>query len=103
MVEQAQSINPAEEASKRTLEQVRGCLERGEHFLVEAGAGAGKTYSLVKALQFLIERHSTRCRDVINESHALPSQMSLRTKSKPVPIVATHPLQYDPRLLLVLD
>ena len=50
-------MNPAEEASQRSLKQVHRCLERGESFLVEAGAGAGKTYTLVKALQFLIDRY----------------------------------------------
>ena len=34
-----------------------GCLERKESFLVEAGAGAGKTYTLVKALHFLMDRY----------------------------------------------
>ncbi|MDE2789167.1 MAG: UvrD-helicase domain-containing protein [Paracoccaceae bacterium] len=57
MVEPAQPMNPAEEASQRALEQVHRCLEHGESFLVEAGAGAGKTYTLVKALQFLIDRY----------------------------------------------
>ena len=57
MAEPARPMNPAEEASQRTLEQVHRCLERGESFLVEAGAGAGKTYTLVKALQFLIDRY----------------------------------------------
>ena len=57
MAEPALPMNPAEEASRRTFEQVHHCLERGESFLVEAGAGAGKTYTLVQALQFLIERH----------------------------------------------
>ena len=57
MAEPASPMNAAEEASQRTLEQVHRCLERGESFLVEAGAGAGKTYTLVQALQFLIERH----------------------------------------------
>ena len=33
------------------------CLEAGQSFRLEAGAGAGKTYSLVKALRFLIERN----------------------------------------------
>ena len=50
-------MNPAEEASQRALDQVQRCLELGESFLVEAGAGAGKTYTLVKALQFLIDRY----------------------------------------------
>ena len=57
MVEPVQPVNPAEEASQRALDQVHHCLEHGESFLVEAGAGAGKTYTLVKALQFLIDRY----------------------------------------------
>ena len=57
MAEPARPMNPAEEASQRTLQQVHRCLERGESFLVEAGAGAGKTYTLVKALQFLIDHY----------------------------------------------
>ena len=57
MVDTGNILNPAQEASQRALEQVYRCLERRESFLVEAGAGAGKTYTLVKALQFLIDRH----------------------------------------------
>ncbi|WP_312809058.1 UvrD-helicase domain-containing protein [Agrobacterium cavarae] len=49
--------SPAESASRKALEAVYACLEAGESFRLEAGAGAGKTYSLVKALRFLIERH----------------------------------------------
>lgn len=48
--------NPAEEASERALAAVFASLENGQSFLLEAGAGAGKTYSLVKTLQFLIKR-----------------------------------------------
>ena len=33
------------------------CLSEGRSFRLEAGAGAGKTYSLIKALRFLIERN----------------------------------------------
>ena len=57
MVEVAENLNPAEEASRRALAEVYRCLERKESFLVEAGAGAGKTYTLVKALHFLIDQH----------------------------------------------
>ena len=57
MVEIAQSLNPAEEASQQALAEVYSCLEHKQSFLVEAGAGAGKTYTLVKALHFLIERY----------------------------------------------
>lgn len=49
-------LNPAEQASERALSEVYGCLDSGKSFLLEAGAGAGKTYTLVKALQFLIKR-----------------------------------------------
>ena len=57
MAEVVEHLNPAEEASNRALATVYGCLERKESFLVEAGAGAGKTYTLVKALHFLMDRY----------------------------------------------
>ncbi len=50
------TMNPAEAASERALTQVYACLDRGESFRLEAGAGAGKTYTLVKSLQYLIKR-----------------------------------------------
>lgn len=48
--------SPAEAASQRALEAMYACLKEGKSFRLEAGAGAGKTYSLIKALQLLIER-----------------------------------------------
>jgi DNA helicase-2/ATP-dependent DNA helicase PcrA len=57
VTEIVEQLNPAEEASRKALAEVYGCLERKESFLVEAGAGAGKTYTLVKALHFLIDRY----------------------------------------------
>ena len=57
MAEVVEHLNPAEEASNQALATVYGCLERKESFLVEAGAGAGKTYTLVKALHFLMDRY----------------------------------------------
>ena len=57
MAEVAEHLNPAEEASNRALAEVYRCLRRNESFLVEAGAGAGKTYTLVKALHFLMDRY----------------------------------------------
>lgn len=62
MSEAAPKMNPAEEASVRALEAVYKCLERGESFRLEAGAGAGKTYTLVKTLQFLIKRDQYKLR-----------------------------------------
>lgn len=57
MVDVVARLNPAEEASQKALNEVNRCLEHEESFLVEAGAGAGKTYTLVKALQFLMDRY----------------------------------------------
>jgi DNA helicase-2/ATP-dependent DNA helicase PcrA len=58
MEEPEPSKNPAEEASDRALAEVYACLDNGRSFRLEAGAGAGKTYTLVKALQFLINHNS---------------------------------------------
>ncbi len=49
--------NPAEEASVACLKSVITSIKNKKHFLVEAGAGAGKTYTLIKALKFLIEEN----------------------------------------------
>lgn len=48
--------SPAEIAAQASLTQIRAALEEKKHFLLEAGAGAGKTYSLVDSLQFVIEK-----------------------------------------------
>jgi DNA helicase-2/ATP-dependent DNA helicase PcrA len=48
--------NPAELASRIALEAMFACLDSRNSFRLEAGAGAGKTYSLVKALRYLIDR-----------------------------------------------
>ncbi len=60
MCEVPPAVNPAEEASERALTKVFACLDRGDSFLVEAGPGAGKTYTLTKSLQFLIQRDRYR-------------------------------------------
>lgn len=50
----ANTTNPAVLAAQKAQALVEKCLDEGRHFRLEAGAGAGKTYSLVKALQRLI-------------------------------------------------
>lgn len=52
-----EELNPAEIASSKALSEVYGCLDRKKSFLLEAGAGAGKTYSLVQALKYLISNN----------------------------------------------
>lgn len=48
------SDNPALIAAKVAQIKVEACLDEGRSFRLEAGAGAGKTYSLVAALKRLI-------------------------------------------------
>jgi DNA helicase-2/ATP-dependent DNA helicase PcrA len=48
--------NPADAAGRIALERMFACLDAGQSFRLEAGAGAGKTYSLDKALRRLIDQ-----------------------------------------------
>ncbi|MDG1287948.1 MAG: UvrD-helicase domain-containing protein [Rickettsiales bacterium] len=48
------ALSPAEQASEAALTKIRQCLAEGKSFLLEAGAGAGKTYSLIETLKHLI-------------------------------------------------
>lgn len=52
-------LNPAEQAANRALERMYACIDNEKDFLLEAGAGAGKTYSLVHALQHLIKKRGS--------------------------------------------
>ncbi len=54
--------NPALIAAREAEAAVSQCLRNGKHFLLEAGAGAGKTYSLIESLRFLIEKEGDRLR-----------------------------------------
>lgn len=49
--------NPAEIAAQEALAHVIASVDEKKNFILEAGAGAGKTYSLIKALKHLI-KHS---------------------------------------------
>ncbi len=48
----------AETEASATLQRVADCLKRKRSFKLEAGAGAGKTHSLVEALKLVINAHS---------------------------------------------
>lgn len=54
--------SPALIAAREAEALVAQCLQDHRNFLLEAGAGAGKTYSLVEALQYLIEHEGPRLR-----------------------------------------
>ncbi len=48
--------NPAEEASAKAFKELFDAVKAKKCFRLEAGAGAGKTYSLVKVLKHLIKK-----------------------------------------------
>ena len=54
------AINPALRAAQEAQAEVDICLDAGRSFRLEAGAGAGKTYSLVAALKRLISKDGTK-------------------------------------------
>lgn len=58
------ALSPAEQASEAALAKIRECLTEGKSFLLEAGAGAGKTYSLIETLKHLI---SERGNELVNK------------------------------------
>ena len=51
-------VSPAEQASVQALKEMFTAINDGNCFRLEAGAGAGKTYSLIKALKHLIDNQS---------------------------------------------
>ncbi len=51
--------SPAVIAAQQAQERLESCLEGAKNFRLEAGAGAGKTYSLVMALRKLIAERGT--------------------------------------------
>ena len=51
-------LSPAEEASVNALNQLRQAIDDKCCFRLEAGAGAGKTYSLIESIKYLIEKKS---------------------------------------------
>ncbi len=53
---QDSSLSEAERAARNALEALQRCIDDRRPFVLEAGAGAGKTYSLVHALNYLIDR-----------------------------------------------
>lgn len=53
------TLTPAEIASRKALELMFECIDKDKSFRLEAGAGAGKTYSLIEALKYLINKKGT--------------------------------------------
>ncbi len=54
------SMNPAEKAAQAALLTIFSCINNGDSFRLEAGAGAGKTHSLIEALHYVIENYGRK-------------------------------------------
>jgi DNA helicase II / ATP-dependent DNA helicase PcrA len=87
--------SPAILAAEESLDIVYGCLEAGKSFLLEAGAGSGKTHSLVMALRYLIEnrgRHFARSNEkiaCITFTNVASDEIASRTDRHPVVFSST--------------
>ena len=86
---------PAQTASEKALKELFGAIEQGKSFRLEAGAGAGKTDSLAKALQYIIERQGKelvrRRRQVacITYTNVASAEIPSRTGGHPAVFSAT--------------
>lgn len=85
----------AEEAARVALDQVFACIEAGKSFVLEAGAGAGKTYSLIQALQYITEtsgdsllRKNQRIA-CITYTNVAKDEIQIRTDGHPVILADT--------------
>jgi DNA helicase-2/ATP-dependent DNA helicase PcrA len=92
---EARVTNPAEEAAQRALDSVYTCIRERRSFRLEAGAGAGKTYSLVKALKFIIndqgasllrQRQQVAC---ITYTNVATDEILSRTDGHPAVLAST--------------
>ncbi len=57
-----QERNPAEQAAHEAQKRLLQCIDSGHSFLLEAGAGAGKTHSLIHALRYIIDKMGVQLR-----------------------------------------
>lgn len=82
-------INPAEIAAQKALAEMFECIRKHQNFRLEAGAGAGKTYSLVNALKLIIDEQGStlqhRCQQVacISYTNVATDEIISRTDGHP--------------------
>lgn len=82
--------NPADAAGRLALQRMFACLDEERSFRLEAGAGAGKTYSLEKALRWLIDKRGVellrRCQQVgcITYTNVAKDEIISRIQAHPV-------------------
>jgi len=87
--------SPALSAAREADARVAQCLKDGKSLLVEAGAGAGKTFSLIESLRHLIATESERLRQrgqqiaCITYTNAAIAVISSRIDGNPLVFVNT--------------
>ena len=87
--------NPAEIAAQDALNKIRSNIKANQHFLLEAGAGAGKTFSLVDSLKFIIKEHGKELirknKQVacITYTNNAKDEIISRTESHPIVLAST--------------
>lgn len=87
--------SPAAIAAAQALEEVLQCIDSGRSFKLEAGAGAGKTYSLVQALKHIIHSKGVEYLRLnqrvacITYTNVANDEVVSRTDGHPVVLAAT--------------
>lgn len=99
---QSTEISPAEKASIDCVRRVYAAIDLNHSFRVEAGAGAGKTYTLIKALKYLIDKHSENFQKThkkiacITYTNVAKDEIRSRVDNHPVIIADTiHAFAWD--------
>lgn len=91
----AAPMSPALTAARAADAQVMQCLQNNQSFLLEAGAGAGKTYSLIETLRFLIQTQGSRLKRqgqriaCITYTNAATAVINSRIDGNPVVVTET--------------
>ena len=87
--------NPAELAAQEALQRMCDAIDEGKSFLFEAGAGAGKTESLVRALRYLIDKQGNELRRrqqqvaCITYTNVASNEIASRTDRHPAVLSST--------------
>lgn len=80
--------NPAELASIQSLNKIQECINNQQSFKLEAGAGAGKTYSLIESLKYIINNKSDNLVDkriaCITYTNVAKEEILKRTDNHPL-------------------
>lgn len=86
-------MRPSEIESQRVLDEICGAIRERKHFLLDAGAGAGKTYSLVQTLKYILTLPSAAARNqqvaCITYTNVARDEIKRRIDNNPRVLVST--------------